>query len=262
VVEGGQRRVRGVIIGATTGSVVLLVFLILASVGTDRALAQLPLQDAVHVEVTGHQWWWGVRYDDADPSRIFETANEIRVPVGRPVLLTLRSSDVIHSFWIPSLHGKKDLIPGRTATLALQADRAGTYGGQCAEFCGAQHALMGLVVIAMPPAEYETWAAHQRETAPEPADESAKRGKAVFMRGTCPMCHAIQGTEAGARTGPDLTHIAGRVALASGAFENNAANLAAWIRDPQKMKPGVRMPANPLAEEDLAALVAYLGSLT
>jgi cytochrome c oxidase subunit II len=240
---------------------VLLLILLAASVATDRALAQLPGQDALHVQVTGHQWWWAVHYDDPRPDRAFDTANEIHIPVGRTVVVSLESADVIHSFWVPNLHGKKDLIPGYTTTLTLRADKAGVYRGPCAEFCGLQHALMALEVVASPPAEYEAWAELQRRPAAEPSDPGAARGKRIFLSGSCMLCHAIDGTPAGARTAPNLTHVASRRTLAAGTLENTPQNLAAWILDPQKVKPGAQMPAHPLEGEDLGALVAYLETL-
>ncbi len=247
--------------GAVGFSAVLLVFLIAASVLTDRALAKISDDGALKIEVTAQQWWWQARYDDATPARMFVTANEIHIPVGRPVTLTLKSNDVIHSFWVPNLHGKKDLIPGRVATLTVKADKAGTYRGQCAEFCGHQHARMAFLVIAQPPEEYEAWAQAQRRPAPEPADARRQRGRELFVLGACAMCHAITGTPANGRLGPDLTHLAGRQTLAAGTLPNNADSLRSWIEDPQKIKPGVRMPASQLAREDMQALLAYLESL-
>jgi cytochrome c oxidase subunit 2 len=235
--------------------------LLTASVGTDRALAHFALKDALHIEVTAHQWWWSARYDDKEAGNMFSVANELHVPVGRPVIMTLHSDDVIHSLWLPNLTGKKDLIPGRTATLTLQADQPGTYRGQCAEFCGAQHAWMALLVTADAPDAYEAWASKQREPAATPADPLATRGQQVFLGATCVMCHAIGGTEAGAQHAPDLTHLASRQTIAAGALPNDPAHLAAWISNPSAHKPGVNMPGHVFAPDDLNALVAYLGSL-
>jgi cytochrome c oxidase subunit II len=242
-------------------SVVLLVGLLAASVFTDRAIARMPLANALHIELTAHQWWWEARYDDPEPSRIFMTANELHVPVGRPVIVTLRADDVIHSFWVPSLHGKKDLIPGRESSVSFRADRAGVYRGQCAEYCGYQHANMTLYVMADEPADYEGWAARQREPASTPVDAQQKRGLQLFVGTTCAMCHAIAGTRAQARHAPDLTHVASRMTLAAGTIENNAGSRAAWILDPQRIKPGAKMPPEALAPQDLAAINAFLGSL-
>ena len=249
-------------IGVAVGlSIVLLLGLLAGSIATDRALAQLALVDAVPIHVTAHQWWWEAMYDDADPQRVFWTANEIHVPVGRPVIVTLTADDVIHSFWVPSLHGKKDAIPGRTATIQFRADKPGRYRGQCAEYCGLQHAYMALEVVAMPPQEYDAWAQAQRQSAPEPGDPQAQRGRELFLSGSCMLCHAVRGTSAGARKAPDLTHVASRERLAAGRLANTPRDLEDWIRDPQKFKPGVNMPAHPLAEDDMKALVAYMETL-
>lgn len=255
-----RRTARPVAIAAAT-SAVLLVGLLVADVLTDRALAHLPRGDAVNVRIAAHNWWWQITYDDAEPARIFTTANELRIPVGRPVIATLTSSDVIHSFWVPSLAGKKDLIPGRTSIIEFRADRPGEYRGQCAEFCGLQHANMALTVMAVPPAEYDAWSEAQRRPAPEPADPAARRGRELFLSGSCMLCHAIQGTPALARVAPDLTHMATRSRLAAGRLPNTPQDLARWIRDPQNLKPGVNMPAHPLRDDDLQALVAYLETL-
>ena len=256
--ERGLRRSVGAAVGI---SIALLALLFAATVVTDRALARLPLADALHIKLTGHQWWWEAMYDDPAASNIFFTANELHIPVGRPVLLTLEASDVIHSVWFPDLAGKKDLIPGRTATLALRADRPGLYRGQCAEFCGYQHAKMVLYVIAEPPAQYEQWAAHSRSSAPPPANDETRRGQQVFMQATCAMCHAISGTIANGQQAPDLTHVASRQTLAAGTLPNTPSALSAWITDPQLAKPGANMPPNGLPPADLQALVAYLRTL-
>jgi len=162
---------------------------------------------------------------------------------------------------VPSLAGKKDLIPGRTATMSFRADRPGRYRGQCAEFCGYQHAFMAFEVIADPPAQYDAWAATQRQPAPEPADATARRGRDVFLGSTCIMCHAIEGTVAAARKGPDLSHVGGRSTIAAGTLPNRPAELARWIANPHDFKPGVNMPASSLSSDDMNALVSYLGSL-
>ena len=245
-----------------TGLSTLLLFVLLgASVFTDRALAQLPLQNALHVRVTAHQWWWDLQYDDPEPSRLFNAANELHVPVGRPVILTLKSDDVIHSFWVPNLAGKKDLIPGRPAQLQFRADRAGIYRGQCAEFCGAQHARMAFLVVADEPAAYEAWAARQRQPATAPPDAQRQRGQQLFLAGTCVMCHNVSGTDATGRRAPDLTHVGSRQTLAAGTIANTPQQLEAWIRDPQSLKPGTNMPGHDYSPEDMQALVAWLQGL-
>jgi len=246
---------------ATGLSLVLLLGLLGASVFTDRALAQMPLANALHIELTGHQWWWEARYDDVDASRIFTTANELHVPVGRPVIVSLAGADVIHSFWVPSLTGKKDLIPGRDAKVSFRADRPGVYRGQCAEYCGYQHAHMVLYVIADAPDDYERWASHQREPAVAPVTAEQIRGRDLFIEKSCAMCHAIDGTPAQARHAPDLTHLATRTTIGAGTLDNDTARRAAWILDPQQFKPGAKMPSENLAPGELTALNAYLGSL-
>jgi cytochrome c oxidase subunit II len=256
--EPGAERAVGIAIGL---SVTLLLVLFFATVIVDRALAQLPLADALHIRLTGHQFWWEATYDDPQASNVFSTANELHIPVGRPVVLSLESSDVIHSVWVPNLHGKKDLIPGRTATLALRADAPGVYRGQCAEFCGYQHAMMALLVVAESPEQYAQWQSRSRSPASPPADDTARRGQQVFLQSTCAMCHAIEGTIANGKQAPDLTHVASRQRIASGVLQNDASALAAWIADPQKIKPGAKMPAHALPPADMQALVAYLGSL-
>jgi cytochrome c oxidase subunit 2 len=248
------------VVAAITVCALLLVVLTIASFATDRALASLGAP-SLEIQVTGHQFWWEVRYEDADPSRIFTTANEIHIPVGRPVLIKLKADDVIHSLWVPNLAGKKDLIPGRDATLTLRADKPGTYRGQCAEYCGAQHAKMAFLLIADPPEQYEAWAAAERKPAREPAEAEQRRGRDLFVHGRCGMCHAVQGTTAAARYGPDLTHFASRQTLAAGMLPNTVGYLAGWILDPQSIKPGANMPANPMQPAELHALLAYLGTL-
>ncbi|MFL6664665.1 MAG: cytochrome c oxidase subunit II [Rhizobacter sp.] len=249
------------VVTAVVVSAALLVVLLVASVWTDRALARMSLVNAVNLTVTGHQWWWDIRYEGNPDSDTFTTANELHVPVGRPVVITLRSNDVIHSLWVPNIAGKKDLIPGRTALLQFRADKPGLYRGQCAEFCGLQHAYMGLEIIADPPDRYEAWAAQQRKEPPPPKDAVLQRGQQVFVGSTCVMCHQIQGTPAQARSGPDLTHVGGRTTLAAGALNNDRDEMKRWITDPQKIKPGTNMPATTLSDTDMNALVAYLESL-
>jgi cytochrome c oxidase subunit 2 len=256
--EPGPRRS---VVAAVTASVLLLLVLLAASVFTDRALARLPLKDAINIEVTAHQWWWTVRYVSGPLTENFDTANEIHVPVGKPVIVKLNSDDVIHSLWVPSLAGKRDLVPGRTATMTFQADQPGIYRGQCAEYCGWQHAFMAFEVHAHPQAEYDAWREQQLAPAVDSPDATAQRGKALFQSVSCAMCHTVQGTLAGAQRGPNLSHVASRRVLAAGALPNTPENLARWISDPQQIKPGTNMPATPLSAEDLRALVTYLGTL-
>jgi cytochrome c oxidase subunit 2 len=259
--ERPERRVRRIVSGASIASVAVLFGLLLADVLTDRALSRLPVADAVHVEMTGHQWWWEARYHDDTPEGGFAVANELHVPVGRAVVVSLKADDVIHTFWVPNLHGKKDMIPGRTSTIEFRADRPGTYRGQCAEFCGLEHALMAFSVVAEPPAQYDAWVARQKARAPEPADELQARGAQLFVAGACAGCHTVRGTPARGELGPDLTHVMSRPMLAAGTFANTPANLEAWLKAPGSMKPGTTMPASQLSAPDLKALVAWIGAL-
>lgn len=249
------------VLAAVVASTALLLFLIVASVLTDRALANLSTKDALELKVTANQWWWEVEYG-GPPSEVFNTANEIHVPVGRTVLVRLEANDVIHSLWVPSLAGKKDLIPGRTATLEFRADKPGIYRGQCAEFCGAEHAWMALEVVADPPDAFAAWLDHQRLPAPAPADPTQLKGQQLFVTTTCVMCHSVRGTSASALHGPDLTHLASRRTIAAGTLPNTRETLKRWIRDPQKFKPGANMPATNLPDEDLDAVVDWLETLS
>jgi cytochrome c oxidase subunit 2 len=249
-----------VLLATAATTVVLFVFLILdLSVG--RAITTNPGKGAIQIRVTGHQWWWEVQYRDSLPQNWATTANEIHVPVGRPVVLELRSADVIHSLWPPNLNGKRDLIPGDENSLWFQADSPGVYRAQCAEFCGHQHAKMGLLIVAEGPESFGAWLSRQRDTARTPTDSVARRGQEVFLGSTCVMCHAIAGTPAGSRIGPDLTHLASRRTIAAGTLPNTRGNLAGWIINPQAIKPGVRMPPNRLDSDDLQALLTYLETL-
>jgi cytochrome c oxidase subunit 2 len=256
-----DRRLTRVVATATAATVVILFVLLVATEGTGRALSRRGDPDTLYVKVTGHQWWWQVQYQHPSPDQQFETANEIHIPVGRPVVFLLTSSDVIHSFWVPSLHGKMDLIPTHQNTLWLRADKPGTYRGQCAEFCGLQHAHMSLLVVAEPPDTFEKWRRAQVETARPPDTAGEGRGEAAFTSLPCAMCHTIRGTPAAGRTAPDLTHLATRHTIAAGTLPNTRGHLAAWIVDPQGVKPGNAMPQHPISADDLNALLDYLGSL-
>jgi len=251
---------RAVAIAAVV-SAVTLIALLTQSVVTGRALDTIRTPNALRIQVTGNQWWWDVQYENPQASLRVTTANEIHLPVGRPVAVDLLSNDVIHSFWIPSLQGKIDLVPGRLNEVWLQADKPGVYRGQCAEYCGAEHAKMALVVVAESPDDFEHWLAANRGPAPAPKTAEEERGKEVVERGPCAMCHNITGTLAGGRTAPDLTHIATRSSLAAGVLPNTQGYLAGWIADPQHIKPGARMPATGLSDEELQAVLTYLETL-
>jgi cytochrome c oxidase subunit II len=256
-----ERPMRTAVLAATGVTTAILFAFLIFDVAVGRSITTNPGKQALQIRVTGHQWWWEVQYRDSLPQNWVTTANEIHIPVGRPVAFELRATDVIHSFWPPNLSPKKDQIPGDVNSLWFQADSAGVYRGQCAEFCGHQHAKMAFLVVAEPAAEFAGWLARQRDTALTPADPLARHGKDVFLASPCVMCHTISGTPAGSRIGPDLTHIASRRTLAAGTLPNTRANLTGWIVDPQVIKPGVKMPPNQLSGPDLVALVAYLETL-
>jgi cytochrome c oxidase subunit 2 len=246
---------------AGAATVIVLIAILFESVATGRAEDSIRTPTALRIQVTGNQWWWDVQYENDIPSLQVTTANEIHIPVGRPVRIDLLSTDVIHSLWIPNLQGKIDLIPGRLNELWLQADRAGVYRGQCAEYCGLQHAKMALVVVAEPSDDFERWLAANRAPAVPPSTPLQQRGKEVVEHGPCAMCHNITGTPAGAHGGPDLTHVGSRSTIGAGTLPNTPGYLGGWIADPQHIKPGNRMPTPGLDDEQLQAVIAYLESL-
>jgi cytochrome c oxidase subunit 2 len=207
----------------------------------------------ITVDVTGHQWWWEVSY----PGSSVVTANEIHIPTKTRVAVVTSTADVIHSFWIPELNRKIDMIPGQSNRVLLVADKPGTYRGQCAEFCGLQHAHMAVLVIAQPRAAYDRWLAQNAK----PAPASAARGRHLFFSQSCADCHQIRGTDAHGRVGPDLTHVAGRTTLAAGEIPNTSARLLDWLKDPQHVKPGNKMPDLALSDADWRSLRDYLETL-
>jgi cytochrome c oxidase subunit II len=223
-----------------------------------NALARPPGRPALTVEVIGHQWWWEVRYPDRAGA---VTANELHMPVGQPVRVRLRTADVQHSFWVPRLMPKMDLIAGRENQTWLRTDQAGTYRGQCAEYCGLQHAFMSLVVLAQPAAAFDAWLADLARPAATAVTGAQRRGRAVFERSACASCHTVRGTAAHGTLGPDLTRVGSRWSIGSGAAPNDAEHLRAWITNPQRLKPGNRMPPQPVSTEDFPDLIAYLRSL-
>lgn len=217
--------------------------------------------DAVRIEVVGEQWWWRVRYEP-DTAEAVETANELRIPVGRDVELRLGSRDVIHSFWVPSLAGKIDMIPGKTNRLRLHASQAGVYRGQCAEYCGGPHALMSFYVVALEPDAFDAWLAAQRRPAVESPDDAARAGRSIFFKAGCQGCHTVRGADAAGTIGPDLTHVAGRLSLGAATLPVDAASLGRWVRAAQHVKPGNRMPSfGFLSDGDVDLLATWLGSL-
>lgn len=260
LLAGEEEPVRERVIAvATVLTAVTIIGFTVLSYLTDKSLAK-PGAGPVSITLTGHQWWWDIRYDDPEPSRGFTTANELHVPVGIPVRLSLQSTDVIHSFWVPSVSGKKDLIPGWKNDLTFTVTREGIYRGQCAEFCGLQHAHMGLLLIAEPPDRFDSWSKDQIATA-APPPEALKKGEAIFMSRGCILCHTVRGTRAGGRVGPDLTHFGSRQSIAADTLPLTHENLVAWIRDPQGIKPGANMPRVELTESERGDLASYLESL-
>jgi len=257
---GGSALMRWVYGGLIATTVVLAGFVTwtMSTLASIRAPAKPPL---FTIEIIGHQWWWEARYLASDPSRNFTTANEIHVPVGEPVRLRLSSADVIHSFWIPALSGKTDLIPGRINETWIEADRAGDFRGQCAEFCGQQHAHMALRAVAQPTKEFEAWWNRQLQPAAEPASpHEVQQGKQLFTA-RCGICHTVSGTLAGGKLGPDLSHLMGRAELAANILPNNPATLSAWISAPQRLKPHSKMPNPELSGPQLQAIRQFLLTL-
>jgi cytochrome c oxidase subunit 2 len=256
-----QRRSNWLIVGAgaIVPTVALTVLLIYGLRPLPQLLAPAP-QGSLRVAVSGEQWWWRVRYHPANGNNV-ELANEIRLPVGAPVEFILDSPDVIHSFWIPPLAGKMDMIPGRITRLAITPTRAGVFRGACAEYCGTSHALMSFYVVVHEKADFERWLAHQRSPA-APPKPSAARGQELFLANGCGACHAVRGTPAQGVVGPDLTHVGGRLSLGAGALPNGRDALARWIRRTDHVKPDVVMPAfGMLPEEDIEAMAIYLENL-
>lgn len=234
-----------------------------------KLLASFPLHDPMNqvaitpdIQIIGHQWWWEVHYLNPQPDLRFTTANEIHIPAYRPVTIALESQDVIHSFWVPALHGKVDMIPGHENYIRIEASQPGRYVGQCAEFCGEQHAHMRILVIAQSPDEYKAWEEQQLKAAAEPTTPDAQAGQHIFVSGSCSMCHTVRGTLAGGHVAPDLTHIASRQMIAANSFPNNTAYLEAWITHAQSLKPGAKMPdLTQFSGVQLRQLVAYLQQL-
>jgi cytochrome c oxidase subunit 2 len=241
----------------TVAPVLVLTFIAFPTVRVIFQTQGAPRLDALNVRVIGHQWWWEFQY----PALGFATATDLHLPAGQPVVLEITGPDVIHSFWVPQLGGKRDAIPGQVNRIVLTAATPGEYPGQCAEFCGVSHANMRHTAVVLPAAEFQAWAAAQQATPAEPAEGSpAARGREVFRTSACVGCHTIRGLSAGI-LGPDLTHVGSRRTLAGGMLANRPESLARWLKDPPAVKPGSLMPALRLSDPDVAALVAYLTSL-
>ena len=242
--------------------VVGLTTLIVGSFFADRGLASARERDALQVRVIGHQWWWRIQYKDPSTGAWVETANELHLPAGKTARVELGSADVIHSFWVPNVAGKMDVIPGHANVIDVTPHRPGWFRGQCAEFCGFQHAHMAFDVKVESPTDFETWLTAQAKPAATPSDPVLQRGAAIVSGGACGMCHVVRGTPAAGRPGPDLTHLASRRTLASGTLSMSRGDLQGWIAQPQAIKPGTNMPATPLTPADANAVSAYLMSLT
>jgi cytochrome c oxidase subunit II len=242
-----------------TGLSILALLGAMVWTGYTMAAIQRPPQDPqVTIEIIGHQWWWQVRYISQDSSRVFDTANEIHIPVGEPVQFKVHTNDVIHSFWVPPLGDKLDLIPNQTNVTWLQASQPGTYRGQCAEFCGQQHAHMALLVIADRPDEFQRWWDDQLK--PTSADPQTAMGETLFTV-RCGACHTVRGTRAGGRLGPDLTHLMSRQTIAAATLPNRLAYLSGWIADPQRIKPGNLMPTLEISGPELEQIRGFLTML-
>jgi cytochrome c oxidase subunit 2 len=252
--RGGTRTV---LVGGIIVPAIILLVVFGATIWTLRAIASPASANELTIHVIGQRWWWEVQY----PQQQFATANEIHIPVNQPVRIVLSSPNVIHSFWVPELQGKMDLVPGTVNSMWLEADEPGVYRGECAEFCGVQHAKMNFLVIAQPQEEFAAWLAQQQQPAPEPSASIVRLGQQLFFDANCMECHTIRGTDATGKLGPDLTHIASRRTLASAVVDNTLGNLGGWISDPQHIKPGNLMPPADLTSVELQALLAYLATL-
>ncbi len=253
---------RAILIGGIAVPIVVLTALLVYGFIVLRVAHAPASEGALRIEVVGEQYWWRVRYPAEGEAEAFATANEIRVPAGRPVELVAMSADVIHAVWIPNFAGKVDMIPGRANRLVFTVERPGVYRGVCAEYCGDQHARMAFDVVALEPGAFAAWRQAQTAPAREPATEFLEGGRILFIRNGCGNCHAVRGTEAGGQIGPDLTHVGSRRTIGAGQFPNNVGTLAGWIADTQHLKGGARMPSyGSLTGADLRAIAGYLESL-
>jgi cytochrome c oxidase subunit 2 len=257
---GGERRAGIAVSAATVATVLIIGGLTLASYVATRGLSSVP-QEPLTIRVRAYQWWWEINYVDKVPAQNLTTANEIHVPAGRPVSVELAAADVIHSFWVPNLSGKQDLIPGRDNRIAFTATTPGLYRGQCAEFCGLQHAHMSLFVVADPADQFEAWRNAQLGRSVDAVTDEQKTGRQIVVGKACASCHTVRGTSAAGVLGPDLTHVASRLYIAAGLLPTTRGSIAAWVADPQTIKPGNNMPVVPLTGDELRAVSAYLASL-
>ena len=257
-----QRRSNLLIVGcgAIFPTVALAALLVYGLAPIPTLLAPAP-EGSLKIAVAGEQWWWRIRYEMPEGEGVV-LANEIRLPVGEPVEFRLDSPDVIHSFWIPSLGGKMDMIPGRVTRIALTPTKTGVFRGACAEYCGTSHALMSFDVVVHEKQDFERWLAHQSAPARSPSAPEAARGQELFLANGCGACHTVRGTPANGVVGPDLTHVGGRLSIGAGTLPNEVDALVKWIARTEHTKPGVLMPQfGMLPEEDLQALAVYLKGL-
>jgi cytochrome c oxidase subunit 2 len=249
---------------ATSGvitAIILFALIIVSSVVGRELYSERAKSNELLIHVKGHQWWWEFQYQNGPVSDFLTTANEIHIPVGRRVRFEVTSDDVIHSFWVPDLAGKIDAIPDHDNSIVFQADTPGTYRGQCAEFCGLQHAHMGLLVVVESSAKFQAWFENQLKPSVDDLTAGQQRGREVFLSSPCVVCHAIRGIDSFGSAAPDLTHLATRTTLASGILPNTPENLGRWITDSQHFKPGTHMPPVDVSSENLRPLVSYLEAL-
>jgi cytochrome c oxidase subunit 2 len=251
-----------VVVGGIVFPVVVLTSLLCYGLVLAGAAGAPARSDALRIKVTGEQWWWRVAYPAYDGSAAAAGANEIHIPAGRQIEIELSSADVIHSFWVPTLAGKVDMIPGMVNRIRLQATRTGNYRGQCAEYCGGPHALMALYLVVQEPDEFEQWLMKQGQGGAVSVTDIQKLGESLFLSNGCHACHAIRGTRAAGIIGPDLTHVGGRLSIAAATLASDGPSIARWIRDHQRIKPNNRMPPFAmLSARDIEALAAYLENL-
>lgn len=259
--DQSDKRAQRAVGGAIIATVLLLFVMMIGSFVTGHALGNMNREKAYTIDVYGHQWWWEVHYPNDEPDKIVVTANEIHVPVGVPLRIHGTSRDVIHSFWAPNVQGKRDLLPGYDTDVMMQVDQPGRWRGQCAEYCGEQHAHMSFFIVGDSKQQFRQWLEAQAQSSVSPATPQAQRGQQVFLTHECVLCHTIRGTRAGSRVGPDLTHLASRSTIAAGMLPNTIGNLGGWILNAQQLKPGCRMPPNQMTGSELQDLLAYLETL-
>ncbi len=256
--NSGERAVA--VAGSITTGVLFVLIVVGSLAARDIHTSHAPSNE-LRIHAIGHQWWWEFQYQDGSADQFLKTANEFHIPAGRPVRVEVTSKDVIHSFWVPNLSPKIDAIPDHFNAIAFQADREGTYRGQCAEFCGLQHAHMGFIVVVESPDKFQAWFKNQLTPSAEDLTAEQQKGRQIFLASPCVICHAIRGTDAFGAVAPDLTHLASRSTIAAAAVENTPGNLSGWITDSQRLKPGTKMPPIDIASQDVQPLLSYLEAL-